>query len=92
MKKALILWTILSVLFLISFSFADDEIDKLQWKARALIAEYQLQQNKCPQLPKATDDLQGFINELSGKGYELKNGVVVKKGEVPAPAQAPKKK
>jgi len=52
------------------------EKEELSWKARALVAEFQMRQQA---LAQAQTDLQAFLKELDQKGFIYKDGLVVEK-------------
>ena len=68
-------------------SFAGDK-EELAWKARALVAEYQMKQQAFTQ---AQTDLQAFLKELDTKGFMYKDGVIVEKPKPPEKKAEPPK-
>ena len=77
------------ILICLSIQVWAGEKEELQWKARALVAEYQLKQE---QFTKISDQLKEFIFELSQKGLEIRDGVVVEKLKIESPLkESPKK-
>ena len=61
------------------------EKEELQWKAKALVAEYQLRQ---AQFQQANDALNAFIRELDQKGLAYQDGKIIEKLK---PKEPPKK-
>ena len=53
-----------------------DERSELQWKGKALIAEFQLRQQQFNEANKALED---FVKELDAKGYVFSNNQVIPK-------------
>ena len=85
MKSVLII--LVAIVLLASVVMAGEK-EELQWKARALISEFNAAQQQLPQF-KALDE---FIRELDKKGFELKNGVIVEKPKPQPPKiEEPKK-
>ena len=64
------------------------EKEELNWKAKALIADFQLKQI---QLQQANDVLTSFLKELDEKGFIYKDGVIVEKPKEVKKPEPPKK-
>jgi len=60
------------------------EKEELNWKYRALVAEFNAAQQRLPQFQALSE----FVQELDKKGFIIEKGVVVEK---PKPAPEPKK-
>ena len=84
MKKIILFAVILILLVFAPYTITwGGEKAELQWKAKALIAEFQLAQKE---YQKANDALQAFQVELDQKGFIYKDGVIVEKPkETPKP-------
>ena len=76
-------------LILIAMVAMAGEKEELQWKGKALIAEFQLRQQ---QFNEANQALEAFIKELDAKGYIFQNNQIVEKPKpTPAKPEEPKK-
>jgi len=73
MKKIILL--VVSLVLFSSIGWAGEK-ETLQWKAKALIVDFQLKQ---VQLQTANDALTTFLKELDEKGFIYKDGIVVEK-------------
>ncbi len=79
------LFAIILSTFLSTAWAEEKDKDKFQWKLRALLAEFNFKQQQLPEFFA----LQEFAKEVDGKGYMIKDGMVVEK---PKPMSVPEKK
>ena len=74
-------------IFFVGIIYAGEK-EELQWKAKALIADFQLKQ---AQFQQANDVLTSFLKELDQKGFIYKDEVVVEKPKEPPKPETPRK-
>lgn len=86
-KSIILLWVLLFLVGLVTFTYAGDEKETLQWKARALVAEANLLQTRLGDAQRAIQD---FIKELDAKGYMVtQDGTVIEKPKPVSPVDKP---
>ena len=64
------------------------EKEELQWKGKALIAEFQLRQQ---QFNEANAALEAFVKELDAKGFMFQNNQIIEKPKPDVKKEEPKK-